>query len=187
MTGINRFNIKMPNGGKVTDTTTKGLKNLDNMDLKLTHRIEWNLMPLLASKRIRTGVDLKRLLGTIGYQISSIHAARLLAAPPKHVPINLLEALVTALKCRLSDIMFEVPISADADNGQSEQLQASTQNIPTPVTAKSAQAPATVKVPAPVSPEPKEKLSNKEILGKDRTAANLANISYRSIKDKKPR
>ena len=165
-----------------------GRKKKSEQVLKLTHRIEWDLLTLLAKHKIRTGVELKRLLDSVGYEISSVHAARLLAKCPSQIPINLLNALVTIFKCRLSDIMYEVPIDFDDPERAPITIhptdQAATELPSTP-------APATerlhlVRPESPVaSVEAKIKKASDKLKDLERTPDNLAAYSFRPIEGKK--
>ncbi|MBA9851978.1 XRE family transcriptional regulator [Ralstonia pickettii] len=70
--------------------------------------LRWDLIVVMASRRIKSMTELRRRLHAIGYEISAGQLGRLAYAElPGRLNIELLRALMTVLDCRLSDLLVE--------------------------------------------------------------------------------
>lgn len=70
--------------------------------------LRWELIVVMASRRIKTMTELSRRLHAVGYEISAGQLGRLAYAElPGRLNIELLRALMTVLDCGLSDLLVE--------------------------------------------------------------------------------
>lgn len=90
----------------------------EGMNPKLTKRLVWRLPILMAEHRIRTATELKRRLEELGYEITSVHVARLVHARPQRISSDLLDALVTIFDCTASDILAVEMVNPDEKGGE---------------------------------------------------------------------
>ena len=77
----------------------------NSAELKLKKRLVWRLPVLMAEHKIRTATELSRRLADIGYEITCVHAARLVHDRPQRISSDLLDALVTIFDCTANDIL----------------------------------------------------------------------------------
>ncbi|GAM09047.1 hypothetical protein OR1_01321 [Geobacter sp. OR-1] len=83
--------------------------------IKLKKHVVWQLRLLMVTKGIRSASDLKRRLQDIGYELTSVHATRIVNALPQRLSTDLLNALLTVLDCDIQDLMKVVPVQAEGE------------------------------------------------------------------------
>lgn len=83
--------------------------------IKLKKQVVWQLRLLMVTKGIRNASDLKRRLQDIGYDLTSVHATRIVNALPQRLSTDLLNALLTVLDCDIQDLMKVVPVQAEGE------------------------------------------------------------------------
>lgn len=86
--------------------------------LKTRKRLAWRLPVLMAEHRIRSASELKRRLEEVGYEISSIHVARIVHVRPQRISSDLLDALVTIFDCTANDILAVETVNPDEEGGE---------------------------------------------------------------------
>lgn len=97
----------------------------DGMNLKLTKRLVWRLPVLMAEHRIRTATELKRRLEELGYEITSVHVARLVHDRPQRISSDLLDALVTIFDCTANEILAVEMVNPDEEGRETMDPKAS--------------------------------------------------------------
>ena len=98
--------------------------NKDGMDLKLKKRLVWRLPVLMAEHKIRTATELKRRLEEVGYEITSVHVARLVHDRPQRISSDLLDALVTIFDCTANEILAVEMVIPAAEGAEQLDLKA---------------------------------------------------------------
>ena len=68
-------------------------------------RYGWRLAALMGEHKIRTGTELHRLLGELGYDITSSQLSRIIYDRPMQVKTALLDALGEIFDCTLDELM----------------------------------------------------------------------------------
>lgn len=70
-----------------------------------TKKLSWRLPVLMAEHGIRSAADLQRRLAALGYEITPVHAARLVHNRPQRLSADMLEALVSLFDCTVNDLL----------------------------------------------------------------------------------
>lgn len=84
-------------------------------------QIEWRLLNMMAERRIRRVAELRKMLLTIGIDISSQQLGRLVNQFPERLNTTYLGGLLTVLNCDISDlILVHPPGSANGIIGQNQ-------------------------------------------------------------------
>jgi DNA-binding Xre family transcriptional regulator len=100
-------------------------------------KLAWKLRLTMVSKGVNTATELKRRLQLYGYEITTTHAARIVAERPHRISVELLEALVNVLDCEPNDILFIEAVeegaekkSVDIQQGQQKKVTAKVSKLP---------------------------------------------------------
>ena len=77
--------------------------------------LTWRLRECMQAQGMAHIVDLEHALQAIGVRISAVQLGRMVQGPPKHLPLDLLPALLTVLRCEPGDLLAWQPAqSGDA-------------------------------------------------------------------------
>lgn len=71
--------------------------------------LTWRLRECMQAQGMAHIVDLEQALQAIGVRISAVQLGRMVHGPPKHLPLDLLSALLTVLRCEPGDLLAWQP------------------------------------------------------------------------------
>lgn len=86
--------------------------------------IDWQLLVVMAQRKVRKITDLQKRLSDYGCEISTQQLGRVAAARPERLNMDLLEGLINVLDCDVSDLIRVVE-SQDAGNDSTPDTTAS--------------------------------------------------------------
>lgn len=69
-------------------------------------KMEWNLRVLMAQHRIASATELMRRLDTVGVQLSTSQASRIVKEMPNRLSVPLVRGILEVFQCDISDLII---------------------------------------------------------------------------------
>ena len=95
---------------------------------KVAGRMQWHLYELMARHRIRTAVDLQKMLADVGVQVTRSHLAKLVINNPRRLSSELMYGLTEVFGCTTDELW---------SNPNSTQLSTRMTPVTEPTTGRS--------------------------------------------------